>query len=153
MKVHREKKQLPVYALTIGKNGPKLKKAAGEMIELKDGGFAKNRTMFFNHPDGKLDRIQLIVKNHSMQELVNDLSRAMGDRTVVDRTGLAGEFDFTIDYERDTDVPGVSGAVDLGAVGPSMFTAFQEQLGLKLESVTAPVEVLVIDHAEQPSEN
>ncbi len=71
------------------------------------------------------------------------------DRPVLDRTGLQGDFDFTIEYERDIDAPGT----ELPFAGPAMFTAFQERLGLKLESTKAPVEVLVIDHIEKPSEN
>jgi len=152
LKVHKETKQLPVYALTVGKNGPKLKPGAGEMIQRKDGSVVKNRTLgitFAREPNGDYSqsRMQMIVRNRTVQELVNTLSNLL-DRPLLNRTGLEGEFDFTIEYERDPDVPGL-----FGSVGPAMFTAFQEQLGLKVESTKAPVDVLVIDHVEKPSEN
>jgi bla regulator protein blaR1 len=152
LKVHKETKQLPVYALTVGKNGPKLKPGAGEMIQRKDGSVVKNRTLgitFARDPNGDYSqsRMQMIVRNRTVQELVNTLSNLL-DRPLLNRTGLEGEFDFTIEYERDPDVPGL-----FGSVGPGMFTAFEEQLGLKFESTRAPVDVLVVDQAEQPSEN
>ena len=89
----------------------------------------------------------MIVRNRSLRELVNTLSN-LTDRPLLNRTGLNGEFDFTIEYERDPDLPGLS-----GSVSPSMFRAFEEQLGLKFESARAAVDVLVIDHADKPSEN
>jgi uncharacterized protein (TIGR03435 family) len=91
----------------------------------------------------------MFVRDQSMQSLVDSLSRLM-DRPVLDRTGLKGTFDITMDYERnfdDMDTPGFD------ITGPAMFTAFQEQLGLKFEAIKAPVDVLVIDHADKPSEN
>ena len=83
-------------------------------------------------------------------------------RTVIDKTGLKGEYDFKLKW---TPEPGEEGLESLGLPpvppspqpadtnGPSIFTAVQEQLGLKLESTKGPVDVLVIDHAEKPSEN
>jgi uncharacterized protein (TIGR03435 family) len=135
LKLHREDKELPVYVLTIAKNGPKpnLKKAAGEMIQRKDGSFVKDNTLFFRSKGPDDPSVQLAVKNRSLQELVDTLSGMMG-RPVVDRTELQGEFDFTMDYEKDPDAP----PGNLSLVGPSMLTAFQEQLGLKLESTKAP---------------
>ena len=105
LKIHREKKQLPVYALTIAKNGPKLKKTAGEMVQLADGSSAKKRNLFFNRLNERT--IQLIVIDRSIPELTDALSRMM-DRPVLDRTGIKGEFDFTIEYERDLDAQGLS---------------------------------------------
>ncbi len=147
LKVHREQRQIPVYALTVGKSGPKFKQAAGEMVQLKDGSFVKNRSAFFQDatPDGA--NVRLIVKNRTLREVFETLSN-MIDRPVLDRTGLTGEFDFTIEYEKETDSPGLS-----TYVGPSFFRALQEQLGLKLEAAKGPVDVLVIDHVEKPSEN
>jgi uncharacterized protein (TIGR03435 family) len=152
LKVHRETKQLSVYALTVVKDGPKLKAASGEMIQLKDGTSVKNQSLLWTPaplPDGtRSDHlIRMFVRDQSMQSLVDSLSHLM-DRVVLDRTGLKGTFDITIDYERNPDnTPGFDIA------GPAMFTAFQEQLGLKFESTKAPVEVLVIDSVEKPSEN
>jgi uncharacterized protein (TIGR03435 family) len=150
LKVHRERKQLPLLALTVAKNGPKpnLKKGAGEMIQRKDGSLVKDVAVMWMEHGPKDPSVNVTVKNLPMQEFVDRLSPMMG-RLVLDRTELKGEFTFTMDYEKDPDAP----PGNLSLVGPSMFTAFQEQLGLKLESTKAPVEVLVIDHAEQPSAN
>ena len=78
------------------------------------------------------------------------------DRTVIDKTGLAGIFDFNLEWTPNPvaappDGPATYTSND--AVGPSIFTALQEQLGLRLESAKGPVEMLVIDHVERPSEN
>ena len=153
LKLHREMKQLPVYALTFVKKSSKLQAASGEMIQLKDGTSVRNRSLLWTPaplPDGtRSDHlIRMFVRDRSIQELAETLSNLM-DRPVLDRTGLKGNFDITVDYEKnpDADNPG------LDISGPAMFTAFQEQLGLKFEATRAPVDVLVIDHAEKPSEN
>jgi uncharacterized protein (TIGR03435 family) len=112
-------------------------------VQLPNGQSVEER-LFFGGSGGS---VQLTVINHSIQELADTLSSMM-DRPTLDRTGLPGKFDFTMEYEKDPDARGY-----LSLVGPAMFTAFQEQLGLKLESIKAPVEVLVIDHIEKPSEN
>ena len=153
LKIHHETKQLPVYALTFVKKSSKLQAASGEMIQLKDGTSVRNRSLLWTPaplPDGtRSDHlIRMFVRDRSIQELAETLSNLM-DRPVLDRTGLKGNFDITVDYEKnpDADNPG------LDISGPAMFTAFQEQLGLKFEATRAPVDVLVIDHAEKPSEN
>lgn len=74
------------------------------------------------------------------------------DRLVVDKTGVTGKFDFHLEFAADQATPGlVAEAGDPG--GPSIFTAVQEQLGLKLEPTKGPGEFLVIEHVEKPSEN
>ena len=150
LRVHREKKQMPVYALIVAKNGPKVKKS-GEVdkVKLPDGTFFERRGVVFQPttlPNG--DRmIRLNAKNASMQEVSNTFSSIL-ERPVLDRTGLRGEFDFTMEYAAgDGEEPFVA----LG--GPEVFTAFQEQAGLKLQTTKAAVDVLIIDHAEKPSEN
>jgi uncharacterized protein (TIGR03435 family) len=76
----------------------------------------------------------------------------MADRVVIDATGLKGSYDFELNWSpEDGSTPLFNGVPQ--DTGPSIFTAFQEQLGLKLESRKAPVEVLVIDHVEPPSQN
>jgi uncharacterized protein (TIGR03435 family) len=90
---------------------------------------------------------------------VADLAKAISwfdqiDRTVVDRTGLSGVFDITVNYEPS--VPGAQADVNAGAdpsLPSTIFTALREQLGLRLEPQTGPVDVLVIDHIERPSAN
>ncbi len=141
LEVHRESKVLPVYALIQGKNGAKIQavKPDGES-GIWDG-------------TGKLT-----AKKVTMGHFAETLSSQM-DRPVVDTTGMEGVFDFTLEYTKQDAQPkfnadGVgTAAPDLGA-GPSIFSALQDQLGLKLESRKAPVEMLVIDHAEkEPTEN
>jgi uncharacterized protein (TIGR03435 family) len=140
LEVHRESKVLPVYALVPGKSGAKIQAVKAEGDSGVWGGVGK-----------------LTVKKLSMAHFAETLSGQM-DRPVLDMTGLDGVYDFTLQYTPETQ-PQVTGdgqspaAPDLAA-GPSIFTALQEQLGLKLESRKAPVEILVIDHAEkEPTEN
>jgi uncharacterized protein (TIGR03435 family) len=84
------------------------------------------------------------------------LSRELG-RVVIDKTGIAGRYDITLKWTPDTGAAatnsGTEGTTSPSDSGPSIFTAIQEQLGLKLESTKGPVQVLVIDHIEMPSEN
>jgi len=151
LKVHRENKQLPAYALVIGKNGSKLKKSgAVEMLQMPDGSSIENRGVMFRPVATNKERmVQLVVKNQSVQQMADTFATFLG-RPVLDRTGLKGDFDFTMEYETDPDADNLPGSE---LVGPALFTALQEQAGLKMESTKGTVEVLVIDHAEKPSEN
>ncbi len=93
-----------------------------------------------------------------MSQVMGVLSPLLG-RVVVDRTGLHGAFDFDLEWTPDqvlqgaTRDPNVSPVAPADTNGPSVFAAIQEQLGLKLESQRAPIEVLVIDRVEQPTDN
>ncbi len=127
--LHRETKQLPIYALVAGKTGAKLLPGDGST----QGGTTRMG--------------QMIVKNMSMAGLASILTFDL-DRPVIDQTGLKGEYAFTLEW-----TPGVREPEGGTAARPSLFTAVEEQLGLKLESTKGPVEVLVIDRAERPSEN
>jgi uncharacterized protein (TIGR03435 family) len=97
-------------------------------------------------------------KGITMAQLAKTLSRtyiSMLGRNVIDGTGLTGGFDIDLTWAKDSAGSG-SGAIDStppDLASPSIFTALQEQLGLKLESTKGPVEVLVIDHIEKPSGN
>jgi bla regulator protein blaR1 len=146
--IHRETKEGAVYALVAGKNGAKLKPADGK----EDSGFRGLR----------IGTGQLTGSAASLEMLVTALSNQLG-RPGVDRTGLKGNFDFKLEWTPDaaqTTVPG-GGPPSPGAdippapdpSGPSLFTAIQEQLGLRLESQKGPVETIVIDRVERPSEN
>jgi uncharacterized protein (TIGR03435 family) len=88
--------------------------------------------------------------------LTQELSKELG-RVVFDNTGIAGRFDIALKWTPETGATpvdsGTNGATPLPDSGPSIFTAIQEQLGLKLESSKGPVQVLVIDHVEMPSDN
>jgi bla regulator protein BlaR1 len=122
LNLHRDSKQLPVYQLAIGKSGSKLKPVPPD---------AASKTQ------------------HSIDELVEALSRGL-DRPIVDKTGLSGEFEYTLDWvplgQAQREDP------DGFAMG-ALSSAVQEHLGLKLESAKDQVEMLVIDHVEKPSEN
>ena len=128
LKVHRETRELPLYVLTAAKGGPKVK--------LSEMPAAIGQSPFSMPAPGRLVGTQVTAAM---------LAKVLGDqlgRTVRDETGLQGVFDFTLQWE-----PEMEGGV-------SLFTAIQEQLGLKLEGRKGPVEVLVIDHAESvPAEN
>lgn len=84
--------------------------------------------------------------------LASNLSQQLG-RPVIDETGLNGTYDFVLDYAPEPGTPAIDEPAARELSLPSIFTALQEQLGLKLESTKATVEILVIDHAQRPSEN
>jgi uncharacterized protein (TIGR03435 family) len=130
LKVHREARDLPIYALVLGKNGPKQ--------IAKDNG--KPRGSGYVSP---MDVGWLRGTNVSMSSFARALATYL-DRPVLDKTGFADAIDFDMRYTPDQN-PG-------NATGPSIFTAVQE-LGLKLEPLKSPVEVLVIDHVERPTPN
>jgi uncharacterized protein (TIGR03435 family) len=88
-----------------------------------------------------------------MGALAGNISRSYAaalNRTVVDNTGLAGTFDLHLKWAIEAPTsPADSGTTDVGPQTPSIFTALQEQLGLKLESTKGPIEVLIVDHVEK----
>jgi uncharacterized protein (TIGR03435 family) len=130
---HFETRTLPVYALVVTKSGPKLKPVQPAI--LPDGR---------KDPGGiKMSRNEITATGASMPPLLHVLQMQLG-RPVVDRTGLTGNYDFTLNW-----TPSTADAES----GPSIFTALQEQLGLKLQPVKAPIPILVVDHIERPSEN
>ena len=86
-----------------------------------------------------------------MQEFAEELPDAGVSRMVVDRTGLSGRYDFLLRWTPEEELGGNAALPD--SIGGSIFTALQEQLGLKLAPQKAPVDVLVIDHIDRPSEN
>ena len=134
---HRDKEDLPVYAITVTKAGPKLASSLGDPNGLPD-------------ETGDEDRMGIAMRysNVSMADLAANLQAMVGDgKPVVDHTGLTGRFDFTLKWTREQ-----TQSTDPNAA-PGLFTAIQEQLGLKLEPVKAPVDVIVIDRVERPSAN
>lgn len=135
LKFHRDRRELSVYAITVGKSGPRLAKSAGDPNGLPDEiGFGRGS--------------QRILKftNSSISDLALNLQDTL-EKPVIDTTSLPGRFDFTLTWTPDTVVPSEPNPA------PGLFTAFQEQLGLKLQPTRLPTDVLVIDHAEKPSEN
>ena len=133
---HRGRRDMPVYALTVAKSGPKMEKSAGN-----PDGLASNE----DHENAGQRSIR--TKNATMEDFAQDLLYYT-DRPVVDQTGLSGRYDFTLRYTFDD-----SRAPTDGSAPPSLFTAIQEQMGLKLEPVKAPADVLVIDKVERPEAN
>jgi uncharacterized protein (TIGR03435 family) len=135
--VHWETRDLPVYALVVAKSGPILhesKNAPG--------------TPSYSTSDGEFSAKGLTLTELA-EALTPQLSSELG-RVVIDRTGIQGQYDLTLKW---TPQSGMSDSASQPDAGPSIFTAFTEELGLKLESAKGPVKVLVIDHAEMPTEN
>jgi uncharacterized protein (TIGR03435 family) len=204
--LHREKKDLPMYALVVGKNGPKLKESVDEPAPKegdapKAGGLAADDAMaaavmrklamgkdgFPVLPPGAGGRgatalmltnggARMSANGQTMAGLAEMLSNRL-DLPVIDMTGLTGKYDYTLSFSPDglggmmppagiapplpagpppgEGAPGMpmAGAPDAQS-GPNLFSALQEQLGLKLEQRKAPVDLLVIDHLEKvPIEN
>lgn len=136
LKVHRETKELAVYAITVAKGGEKIAPSAGDPNSPPSENENSNGGM-----------VTMRMTNMSMGEFAPDLAYFAG-RPAVDQTGLAGRYDFQMKWTADE-----SKAPADGSAPPGLFTAIQEQLGLKLEPAKAPVEVLIIDSVERPSEN
>lgn len=146
--LHRDKKELSVFAMTIGKTGSKLK--------VSEESSAAAHTLNF-HPGAK-GGLVFTARYASMHELCEALEQTMLDRPMSDQTGLTAKYDFDLTFMPDDSMMG--GAFSKlppppagTEMPPSLFTAFQEQLGLKLEPSKAPVDVLVLDHVEKPSED
>jgi uncharacterized protein (TIGR03435 family) len=146
---HREPREFSIYALTVAKNGSKLKESTVSPDELPQG---PPPLIFVVSPQS----VHLPGRDASMGELASVFQRSALDRPVIDQTGLPGRYDFDLEFTPDETVFG--GALGKGgnaddSVKPGLFTALQDQLGLKLESTRGPVDVLVIDHIEEPSPN
>ncbi|HEY1983966.1 MAG TPA: TIGR03435 family protein [Terracidiphilus sp.] len=154
LKYHHETRELPSYSLVIAKGGLKMKESAPPSAASKDGDRSP-RSLMFNGP-GNLEST-----GTGTQFLAHALSREVG-RSIVDKTGLTGSYDYTLHWRPDNAPPPMAGGPaggpphgDAGedAGGPSLFTALQEQLGLKLEASKGMEDVIVIDHIDQPSAN
>ena len=139
---HRETRELPVYAMSVAKGRPKLKEfvfdPAVPASARRGGGVQMSMGMIAAH-------------ECTIPYFLSMLSRQLG-RTVIDRTGLTGNYDFTLRWSPDNSATSASEGAQADTL-PSIFTAVQEQLGLKLESTKAPASVLVVDHLERPSQN
>jgi uncharacterized protein (TIGR03435 family) len=131
LKVHFETRDLPVYTLVVAKDGPRLALAKlGESPHLTGVG------------DGQTN--VLTAQAMTMAQFIRSPLLRLEDRMVLDRTGLTAAYDFTLKSS-------IGGDPD--STGPSLFTAMQEQLGLKLVPTKAPLEVIVIDHIQRPDAN
>jgi uncharacterized protein (TIGR03435 family) len=154
LKLRRDTRQVPVYTLSVVKGGPKLQRA-------KDGDCAPFDFAPPLEPGQKPCGIPMTSTKGpnlttEIEGSVADLSKLLGatlDRPVIDKTGITGAFDFRLEFAIDESTPGVRPTPSDNTPAPSIFTAIQEQLGLKLESAKGPGEFLVVDHVERPSEN
>ena len=144
LKFHREKRDSNVYVLTVGKTGIKFSKSV-------DPNGPSGR--FFGPPP-----MTLRVTNATMGDVASVIQTGVLDKPVVDQTGLTEKYDFMLKFTPEQgQMLGLGGAPppqpDNADAPPDIFTAMQQQLGLKLESTKAPADVIVIDHIERPSEN
>jgi uncharacterized protein (TIGR03435 family) len=144
LRVRHETRELPVYALVLDKKGPKF---AEDNAHPEIGGIsARGRGKF----EATSSDFATFVSILSMQP-------ELGGRTVLDKTGLQGHYSFTFQWtpENLTASGGQSAASASSSEtsGPSLFTALREQLGLRLESIKAPVDTIVVEHIERPTEN
>jgi uncharacterized protein (TIGR03435 family) len=151
LKFHNEQRELAVYAITVAAGGPKLTKSTAAPND--PGGFG------FRGPNSQ--GVTASARNLTMAEFATWMQASVTDRPMVDQTGLTDHYDFQLKWTPDDSqfaqfrgagmtMPTPSDAAD---APPSLYTAVQEQLGLKIEATKAPDEVMVIDSVEKPSPN
>ncbi|MGO4214074.1 TIGR03435 family protein [Terriglobus sp. 2YAB30_2] len=140
LRFHREEKELPIFALVLGQNGPKLRRS--------DGGPDSLPALHFSA------RGNFQASNARVSDLAQELQRTVLNRPVIDRTGLEGRWDFSLAWTpNETQFGGHSDGPPISTGNPDLFTAIQEQLGLKLQAMKAPAGTLVVDAASRPSGN
>ena len=132
---HTETRQLPIYVLVVAKGGARLGPTQVTGTSVSDS-------------NGRIE----VQGSNSVAVLAEELSRVAG-RDVVDKTGMTGRYHLRLQWTPDDAAAPAPGSGAPADSGPSLFTALEEQLGLKLEPAKGPVEVLVIDHVELPSAN
>lgn len=160
LKVHHESRDLPVYSMVIAKGGPKLTEAKPD----------PNNPIPADSPGSLMFHgRKLEARSANLRFLGVVLARPAG-RKIIDHTGLTGRYDFTLTWGSDANSvlarpAGAAGDGEQASGGPtsasspdpnageSLFTALEEQLGLKLEPTKAPLDVVVIDHVEKPADN
>ena len=165
--IHRETKELPVYSLVVAKNGPKMKEIAAAGADPYATGNAGPGRSASGGPGisvsgGRGGTMSVTGKALPISALIHSISTSL-DRPVIDKTGLTGYYDFSLEWVREdaAQSAAASGAAGGGAAplappeaeGQSIFSALQEQLGLKLEAGKGPVEVIVVDKFEKPTGN
>ena len=155
LKIHSEIRELPVYALTVARGGAKLspsKPGSCIAIDMKSVLKAPPGPNYCGRFEMSRGAVKIAdAKGMTVAEFAARVFRDTLDRPVIDRTSIEGLFDIHLEFSSLENSAGPGGDADNAA--PSVFTAIQEQLGLKLSPDKGPVEVLVIDHVEKPSAN
>jgi bla regulator protein blaR1 len=162
--VHHETRELPVYELVIAKNGPRLNPSVPHPTSLGQD----NHTVAFGavlptqsqtaewRGIRRVGRGSAKAQRETIGTFVSYFLQdrpEIGNQLILDKTGLKGEYDFTLHWLPEGESPRDLSLSPPEESWPSLFTALQEQLGLKLESTKGPVDVIVIDSVEMPSEN
>jgi len=147
LKFHIEKRELPVYAMVVLKTGAKITVSAGDPNAFPGIGFGQGPGV-----------LSLVGRNTTLDGVANGLQSNILDKPVVNQTGLTGRYDFLLRFTPDPSQVANFGGLAPGNAAdpdapPDIFSAFQQQLGLKLESTKAFVDVIVIEKIERPSEN
>jgi uncharacterized protein (TIGR03435 family) len=158
LQAKQETKEIPVYALVVAKGGVKMKPNTTPLpTSMNNGQFPPQ-----SGPQVQVNPGRLIATLCSMSMFANALSEMGGlDRPVIDHTGLTGNYDWTLTWTPDQNAPpfmgaggsSTSAAATSDSSDVSIFTAIQEQIGLKLDSRKEPAPVVVIEHIEEPSPN
>jgi uncharacterized protein (TIGR03435 family) len=149
LKFHREKKEFAIDELTVAKSGAKLKPSSAPPDEPYNV-----TTTLYPAASGGIDHAVLPAHNITIQQFASVLQRAILDRPVVDNTQLTGRYDFELEWTPDASNFG--GTLPPGppdSSKPSLFTAIQQQLGLRLEATRGLIDTLVIDGLARPSDN
>lgn len=144
LKYHRETRELGIYSLVVARGGPRLQAAPSASAD----GARRSTYSMFKGP-GELESV-----GTGMPVLARQLSQTVG-HIVVDKTGLTGSYDYTLRWtpEDTAHAQEASASAETAGSGASLYTALEEQLGLKLESNKGPAEVIVIDRLDMPSAN
>jgi uncharacterized protein (TIGR03435 family) len=152
LEFHRDKQELPLYVLTIGTTGPKLTRSKGDPNGIPALSVTLGATNAANPNLGTV-----AATNANMGDLARVMQRLVLEWPVVDRTGILGRYDFALNWTPDDSQfrqtrARIPGPTDGSNAPRDLFTALQEQVGLKLDVLSAPSEILIIDSVEKPSE-
>lgn len=149
LKAHYETRERPVLAMTVAKRGSRLTPTS-KAVESAGAAGPPRWGGLHNNGQGEMEG-----RGATLEMLANVLGAQpeVGDRVIVNETGMVGTYDFTLKWTPEAGAGASSEKSNAGVSGPSLFTALEEQLGLKMASRKEPVKVLVIEHLERPSEN
>jgi uncharacterized protein (TIGR03435 family) len=154
LRFHHESRELPVYTLAIAKSGPRLKASLSTTASTSSE--PQKKFLMWTDPN------HLEARHASMEDLIRELGWMVGNRTILDKTGLTGSYDFQLRLNRDpaaqqtrpeSNLPGSGASPDPDAGDTALLTALREQLGLNLQLRNLPSDVIVIDHIDKPTAN